>query len=255
MPQALQFAAARIEDGDAGIARGDPDAGRACRAPARARAAGRRARATAPAIESLPVCALRNTTPPPSVPIHSPSSLAPARRSSRSAAICIVGAIMAQLAEFIAVETIESVLGAEPHEAFGVLHDGIDGLLRQAFFEAVALHAERRSGEGGSAESAAQRERMRRAQTALGDLFFPAFIDIVDVTDDSRPHRSGARETLCDWRRMRAPQRPLRANGSHKCDVDHAWASGRLRPIDAGHTHRGRLAPRGEAAVHELVMR
>jgi hypothetical protein len=40
-----------------------------------------------------------------------------------------VGAIVAQLAEFVSVETIEPVLGAEPHETFGVLRDHIDGLL------------------------------------------------------------------------------------------------------------------------------
>jgi hypothetical protein len=37
---------------------------------------------------------------------------------------------MAKLAEFVAIEAVESVLGAEPHEAFAVLHDGVDRLLR-----------------------------------------------------------------------------------------------------------------------------
>ena len=82
---------------------------------------------------------------------------------------------MAQLAEFVAVEAIEAVLGAEPHEAFGVLRDRIDRLLRQAFLEAVALHAERRSGERRQAKSEQTCERRAaRVHAVQTARFFPA---------------------------------------------------------------------------------
>jgi hypothetical protein len=55
-----------------------------------------------------------------------------------------VAAVVAQLPEFVAVEAIQTVLGAEPHEALGILNDGIDRLLRESFLQAVALHGERR---------------------------------------------------------------------------------------------------------------
>src|SRR5690606_31301410 len=41
-----------------------------------------------------------------------------------------VTATVTQLTECVTVETIESALGAEPHEAFAVLRDGIHAVLR-----------------------------------------------------------------------------------------------------------------------------
>ena len=140
-------------------------AGRGGRAPACARAAGRARRAAAPARRACRCCALRNTTPPPSVAIHKPSSLATSEEIQPFGSDSCVAAIVAQLAEFVAVEAVEPVFGAEPHEAFAVLDDGVHGLLRQAFLEAVALHAERRSRAGrqhGKARRAARRSRRAR---------------------------------------------------------------------------------------------
>ncbi len=56
-----------VEDRDAGIARGDPQPAEPVARHACVRAAGRPRRATVPVRSSLPVSALRNTTPPPSV--------------------------------------------------------------------------------------------------------------------------------------------------------------------------------------------
>src|SRR5215510_5204013 len=82
---------------------------------------------------------------------------------------------MAQLAEFVAVEAIEPVLGAEPHEARGVLHDGVDGLLRESFLEAVALHAERRCRAGGAGKSGAQRGESDARDVSDRPDFSPLF--------------------------------------------------------------------------------
>ena len=125
------------------------------------------------------------------MPIHRPSSLATSEEIQPFGSVCVVAAIVAQLAEFVAVEAIESVLGAEPHEAFAVLDDGIHRLLRQTFLEAVALHAERRSGERRRAKTRRRARRSRRARTDLTGLVFPRVIDIVEAADDSSPHRSG----------------------------------------------------------------
>ena len=86
-----------------------------------------------------------------------------------------VATFMTQLTEFIAIEAIESVLGAEPHEPFVVLDDGVHGLLRQAFLEAVALHAEGRSRRGGARKNTGERgDRGARAQTDV-PIFSPCY--------------------------------------------------------------------------------
>ena len=168
-----------IENGDAGVARGDPEPAEAvARQRAHALQVGAR-RASCAGDSSLPVCALRNTTPPPSVPIHKPSSLGTSEEIQPLGSDLLVAAIVAQLAEFVAVEAIESVFGAEPHEAFGVLRDGIDGLLRQAFFEAVALHAERRSGDAAEQRKMQASAAHRDARAQADGLIFPRVIGIV----------------------------------------------------------------------------
>ena len=204
---------------------------------------------------SLPVSALRNTTPPPSVAIHSPSSLATSEEIQPFGSVLGVAAIVAQLAEFVAVEAVESVLGAEPHEAFAVLHDGVHGLLRQTFLEAVALHAERRSRE----------TRIRKRRTASAAIatranlltcrIFPRVIDIVlrQRTTPARIVVAGAR-ALCDWRRMRRARRPaveryhtisvMRITGAYE-----AW----LDPVRGGNARSPRR--RGARATEPFTSR
>jgi hypothetical protein len=145
--QATQFAGARIKDRDTGIARGDPQAAEPV---ARHRSYAlqlRRATQLCRCSESagLGVAehhAAANGADPQTV-FGGDQRGDPSVRQR-----FFVATFMTQLTELITIEAIESVFGAEPHEPFAVLDDGVHRLLRQAFLEAVALHAEWRSRGG-----------------------------------------------------------------------------------------------------------
>jgi hypothetical protein len=74
---------------------------------------------------------------------------------------------VAQLPKLVTIEAVEAVFGSEPHEAFGVLDDRIDGVLRESVLEAVALYTEWRRGirNRGAREQA---NREKRSQEQIG---------------------------------------------------------------------------------------
>src|SRR5688500_2581407 len=122
MPQAPQLTGARIEYGDAGVARGDPDAAQAV---ARERARVLQIGGIAQRGRSFELAGARTAEHDAAAVGRYPQAVVAGHQRGDPAVgqRLLIAAIVAQLAEFVAVETIEAVLGAEPHEAFGVLCD------------------------------------------------------------------------------------------------------------------------------------
>jgi hypothetical protein len=128
MTQPGELAAAGIEQREARVARGDPHPSEpvACK------------RAHALQVRGVAQCgglferASRGVAEDDAAAIGGDPQTVLTRDQRRDPAIgqrVVVATVVAQLTEFVSVEAIESVLGAEPHEPFGVLDDRVHGLL------------------------------------------------------------------------------------------------------------------------------
>jgi hypothetical protein len=174
MAQALEFATARIVDGDTRIPRCDPQPAETI---PRQHAHPLQVRRVAQQGGLFEPSGLRVAENHAAAIGRDPQPVF-ARGERRNPAVrqrVCVAAIVAQLAEVITVEAVETVLGPEPHEPLVVLHDGVHGLLGEAFLETVTLDAEGWSRDGVDGKGHARRHERGARETGEGPDFSPRY--------------------------------------------------------------------------------